>query len=189
MPPAVLPLKDLVRHMRQQRILLGLTQSQLAREANTSQSLVAKLENGRLNPSYETVRKLSETLDRLGRQEEPTATQLAQFAPVCANSDEPLADALARMKEHGYSQLPVIDNTGVPVGSLSERDLLKHLEAGARLQDIRQRPVAELMSGTFPTVAADTPRRTLVELLRGHDAVLVVKGGKLAGVVTRSDLW
>lgn len=185
----MLPLDELVRHLRQQRILLGLTQAQLAREAKTSQSLVAKLENGRLNPSYETVRKLSETLDRLSRREEPTATQLAQFAPVCAAADEPLGDALARMKEHGYSQLPVVDETGVPVGSLSERDVLEQIEAGQRLTDVRQRPVSDIMKGAFPTVAADTPRRTLVELLRGHDAVLVVRGGKLAGVVTRSDLW
>ena len=51
--------------------------------------------------------------------------------------------------------------------------------AWARAADGLERRVAE----------PATRRRTLVELLRDHEAVLVVREGRMVGVITKSDLW
>lgn len=184
----MLPLDDLVRHFRRQRRVLGLTQTALAQAAGTSQSLIAKLEQGRLNPSYETVRRVHDALQALQRKEEPVAQDLMQREPVSAGPHEPLHAVLARMKRHGYSQLPILDE-GRPVGSMSEGALLHHLERGADLDDLKSRPVAEVMQPAFPSVQPDASRRLLVELLRENEAVLVLRAGRLAGVITKSDLW
>lgn len=184
----MLPLAELARHIRRQRRLLGISQARLAADAGTSQSLIAKLEQGRLNPSYEAVRGILAALDRHLRTEEPVARQIMQVEPVYAQPEEPLGDALARMKSHGFSQLPVFDD-GTPVGSLSERCVLARLDQGARLEDLKIESVRRIMEGSFPVVDPTTSRRVLVELLREHAAVLVMDQGRLSGLVTKSDLW
>lgn len=184
----MLPLTDVVRQVRRTRITLGMTQADLAKESGTSQSLVAKLEKGRLNPSYEVVRRILEALDRLSATDEQTAGELMHGEPVFAEPAEPLGKALARMKEQGFSQLPVVDR-GQPVGSLSESAILDRIEKGADLEALKRQPVRFTMKASFPTVEPHTRRRTLVELLRDHEAVLVVREGRMVGVVTKSDLW
>jgi predicted transcriptional regulator len=184
----MLPLPELCKHIRRQRLLLGMTQAELAQAGGTSQSLIAKLEQGRLNPSYETVRRLYNALEQRGRAAEPTAQELMQQHPMTAAPDEPLRDALQRMKAQGYSQMPVLEQ-GRAVGSLSERAVLERIERGESIEDLRRRPVAEIMDGGFPTVEPTASRRMLVELLRENDAVLVVAAGRMVGVVTKSDLW
>ncbi|MEA3136549.1 MAG: hypothetical protein QOC71_830 [Thermoplasmata archaeon] len=184
----MLPLSDVVRQVRRSRILLGLTQAELAKESGTSQSLVAKLEKGRLNPSYEVVRRVTEALDRMAASDEESAGDLMHGTPIFAEPAEPLGKALDRMKSHGFSQLPVVDR-GQPVGSLSESAILDRIEKGADLDALKRQPVRLTMRPSFPTVEPDTRRRTLVELLRDHECVLVVREGRMVGVVTKSDLW
>jgi predicted transcriptional regulator len=184
----VLPLVQLGRDLRRRRAAAEMTQAELAEEAQVSQSLVAKLERGRLNPSYESVRRLLEALERAERRGEPRVADVMRKDPVVAEPGERLAAALERMKRRGYSQLPVVER-GAPIGSLSERILLDLLEAGASLEQARREPVRNVMGPGFPTVGPEAPRRAAVELLRDHDAVLVVEGGRLVGVVTKSDLW
>lgn len=184
----MLPLEEMVRHIRRQRRLLDMTQMDLAKASGTSQSFIAKLEKGRLNPGYESVRRIHEALEEARLAEEDRAEDLMQRRPFQVAPFERVGVALAHMKQHGFSQLPVIDD-GVPVGSLSESQLLRRIEAGEDLESLKRAPVADVMGGTFPTVAPDARRHTLVELLRDNEAVLVMDGGRLVGVVTKSDLW
>jgi predicted transcriptional regulator len=183
----VLPLEDVVRQIRRSRLQADLTQADLAKAAGTSQSLIAKLERGRLNPSYEVVRKLLETLDRLATDHEPSAGDLMNAQPIFAEPSEALGKALDRMKKHGYSQLPVVDR-GQPVGSVSESAILGLIERGSELDALRRQPVRLSMGSGFPTVEPETRKRTVVELLKDHDAVLVVREGKLVGLVTKTDI-
>ncbi|MHB8633936.1 MAG: CBS domain-containing protein [Thermoplasmatota archaeon] len=184
----MLPLQEVVRQVRRQRILLGLTQAELARAAGTSQSLVAKLERGRLNPSYEVVRRLLEEIDSRAQAEEPTAGDLMHKDPVWVEPTERLGRALEKMKRHGFSQLPVVEQ-GQAVGSVSERAILERIEGGEEIETLKHQPVRLAMGPAFPTVDASTRKRVVMEILRDQDAVLVVRGGRLAGVVTKSDLW
>lgn len=183
----MLPLTEVVRQIRRSRIQYDLTQAELAKAAGTSQSLIAKLERGRLNPSYEVVRKILETLDRMASDQDPTAGDLMNKQPIFADPAEALGKALDRMKQHGYSQLPVVDR-GQPVGSISESTILERLEQGAELDSLRRQAVRLTMKAGFPTVEPHTRKRTLVELLKDQDAVLVVREGKLVGVVTKTDI-
>lgn len=184
----MLPLSEVVQQVRRTRLQLDLTQADLAKAAGTSQSLIAKLERNRLSPSYEVVRKVLDALERLSAADESCAQDLMRGRPVVADPAEPLGKALARMKQNGFSQLPVVDR-GQPVGSLSESAVLEAIEQGAVLEDLKRRSVKQVMGPSFPTVPPQATRRLLVEMLRGNDAVLVVKEGRLVGVVTKPDLW
>ena len=51
----------------------GLTQAELARHAGVSQSLIAKVESGRIDPTYTKTKKIFETLNSLEKQKEVKA--------------------------------------------------------------------------------------------------------------------
>ena len=184
----MLPLPALCRHVRQQRLLLDMTQADLAKESGVSQSLIAKLERGRLNPSYESVRLVLDALERHQRVQEPTARELMHKDPWSATPGECVGDVLDRMKGHGISQLPVLERKR-PVGQVSEALVLEHMERGSSLANLKSMRVRDVMGAAMPSIGPETRRAVLVELLKGEPAALVVDAGEVIGVVTKSDLW
>ncbi|MCK4496763.1 MAG: helix-turn-helix domain-containing protein, partial [Candidatus Aenigmarchaeota archaeon] len=46
-----------IKSIKNRRKLLGLTQKDLAKQAGVSQSFIAKMESGRINPSYNHVKQ------------------------------------------------------------------------------------------------------------------------------------
>nr|WP_320670451.1 cystathionine beta-synthase [Patulibacter sp. DM4] len=98
--------------------------------------------------------------------------------------------AIALLHEHDVSQLPVVsphDEQAV-VGSIGERGLLRRAAADPGVLDAE---IGDVMEPPFPAVAADDPVREAVEILTGdqdRQALAVIADGRLAGLVTRSDL-
>jgi len=48
------------KQLKKIRVQLGITQSELAKAAGVSQSLIAKLESGLVDPSFSTMKSISE---------------------------------------------------------------------------------------------------------------------------------
>jgi len=114
--------------------------------------------------------------------------------------------------EKGISAVPVVDADGVPVGMVSEGDLigrdvnarearrdwwLEMLAEGAGLAQefldhvkAADRPVREVMVAPVITVGEGTPVQAIAELLetRRIKRVPVVRQGRIVGVVSRADL-
>jgi len=94
-------------------------------------------------------------------------------------------EAIALLRRHGISQLPVIEEGNV-VGSLRELTLARMLQSGA---DPRQVPVRDIMARPMPTVGDHVDVDEVYRLLSsGNSAVVVLHGGDIIGVVTRIDL-
>jgi cystathionine beta-synthase len=89
------------------------------------------------------------------------------------------------MKEHGISQLPVVDD-GKLVGIITESDLLAKLVDGrATLASA----VAEVMFRNVVTVKPSDDSSKLVEVFaKGMAALVVDDGGQLKGIITKMDL-
>ena len=67
---------ELARTLIEARSRAGLTQQQLAARMNTTQSVIARLESGRVQPSTQTLRRIAEaTGTRLRIQFEPSAAE------------------------------------------------------------------------------------------------------------------
>ena len=74
---ALAPEFDLARAVIEARAQAGLTQEQLARRMDTSQSVIARLESGRVRPSTQTLERLAAaTGTRVGISFELVVTQL-----------------------------------------------------------------------------------------------------------------
>jgi cystathionine beta-synthase len=104
---------------------------------------------------------------------------------VTATTGETVAATVARMKEHGISQLPVLED-GRVVGIVTESDLLgKLVEQHAGLESA----VAEVMHRNVETVPADADARVLRDVFDRERAALVVDGDRrLQGILTKIDL-
>ncbi len=130
-------------------------------------------ENGFSESAWETER-IEDVLRALPRRKIVTAT-----------SSDTVADSVMLMKEHGISQLPVVDD-GRLVGILTESDVLGKLVDGrASLSSA----VAEVMFRKVTTVKASDEASKLVGVFAGGMAGLVVDdAGKLTGLITKMDL-
>ena len=162
----------------------NLTQNQLAGLSGVSQSLIAKLESGLIDPSYGKFRKLHDVLTGINEKKEPKAGDVASTRIVSAGRNDLLVNAVKRMKKHGISQLPVREGTNL-VGLLAERDVIEIIHQGRDAGKLR---VSEAMGDAPPAVPLKTPLRIITELLRVSPLVVVTKNGKPSGVVTKADV-
>ena len=166
---------------------LGLTQSQLAKQAGVSQSYIAKLEAKKIEPSYTRVRAILEALQRLERSREARANEIMTKDVVGVQVCDKVQSAVKLMRGTGYSQLPVFDGER-SVGSLSESTIIDRIVDRKRGEVIADGLVSEIMDDAFPQVGEDAPVSLLTSLLRVYPAVLVSKKGEIAGIVTKADL-
>ena len=171
------------------RRALGLSQRELADRAGISQSAVAKIERGRANPSYAAARRLLEVLEAERHRREPSALVAEVRSPrvVAVPSTLDLEAAVAQMRKHGFSQLPVIDGRHA-VGSLTERGLTGQILSGKTPADFARLRVAAVMDPPFPTIDEKAPVYLAAALLQHYPAVLTTVRGQVHGIVTKSDL-
>jgi predicted transcriptional regulator len=176
-------LEDIAKKRRQ----LGLKQAELAKFAGVSQSLVAKLESGKIDSSYTKVKTIFDVLDRLETKTKIHEQKVVPTKVVGIQKDEPLAKVVQLMKDHGYSQIPVFKGKQ-SVGSISEKTILRQILAGKDLAQISKLPTEEIMEEAFPQVSEDAPLSLISNLLHTYSAVLVAKKGDVVGIITKADL-
>ncbi|MFQ5710364.1 MAG: CBS domain-containing protein [Candidatus Geothermarchaeales archaeon] len=176
-----------LRDIARMRKMLGLTQTDLARFSGVSQSLIAKIEAGKTDPSYSKAKALFDGLERLRLKETKRASDVMAKDVISIESDDPVEKAVKLMYEHAISQMPVFEG-GRVIGSVSEKILVKHVSEGLSIDELLKDKVGKVMGDPFPTVAEDTPVELLSSILGFYQAVLVTKKDKVMGIVTRSDL-
>ncbi|PIO05956.1 inosine-5-monophosphate dehydrogenase [Candidatus Micrarchaeota archaeon CG08_land_8_20_14_0_20_59_11] len=170
--------------IRKRRAALGMMQAELAKEAGVSQSLVAKLEAGRSDASYSRVRRI---LDALEAKEHATGLKARDAMSRRVRAIPPhekASGAVALMRKLGVSQLPVVEGESV-VGSISEEAVLALVERGANLA---QETIATVMEPPFPQIDEGAPLQAATALLMHEKAVLITRRGKIAGIITKSDV-
>ncbi len=170
------------------RKTLGLTQSRLAQLAGVSQSIIAKIESGTVDPSYSIVKKLVEALDRESVQtSRPRVSEIMSRPVISVSRTQLVRDAVELMRRRGYSQLPVFEGTR-SVGSISEKTILDRTARGEPLESLLNNRVRDIMESTLPIVNDDTPLDLVLGLLQGNYGVLVSKGENTIGILTKSDI-
>ena len=176
-------LEDIAKKRR----TLGLKQTDLAKLAGVSQSLIAKLESGKIDSSYTKVKMIFDVLDRLGAKTKIQEEKVVPNEVIGIQKDEPISKVVRLMKEHGYSQIPVFDGKQ-SVGSISEKTILRQILAGKDFDQISKLPTEEIMEEAFPQVSEDAPLSLISSLLQTYSAVLVARKGAVAGIITKADL-
>ena len=106
-------------------------------------------------------------------------------AIVSVSGGQTVRQALALMRLHDVSQLPVMDG-GNCVGSVADWSLSARSLEDTKLLDLT---VSQIMDPPFPVVDENQTADSVAKLLsKSNPAVLVRTNGHVTGIVTRSDL-
>ncbi len=155
----------------------------------SSQSLVAKIESNRVNPSYDVVKKIFEYLDRMEQPKIGLAKDVEKRDLVWIRRGEKIREAAEKMRQFGFSQLPVRDDREeICVGSLSERQIVQGILKEPDPKLFYDKLVSEVMQEQFPVVVESIPVNAVALLLQHSQAVLTARRGKIVGIITASDL-
>ena len=169
--------------LREKRQALNMTQSEIADRAGVSQPLIARIENGDVDPRLSTVARIVEVFET-AEEDVVTAGDLMSDEVVTVSPDDTVRDAVETMQEAQFSQLPVVED-GVPVGSTSDAMVAR---ARSETDDLPHARVGDIMGESFPTVSPGADITTVSRLLNHSSAVLVTREGKLAGIITDADV-
>ena len=160
---------------------LGMTQTDLAKRAGVSQSLVAKIESGKIDPTYTKTKKIFSALSDLEKKGEIKAEQLMTNRLIAIEPGKNIKEAIDKMKKSQISQLPVVQNENL-VGLVSESSILD------ALIEKKFEKVSEIMQEAPPIVSKNTGIQVISNLLKHFPIVIVSENGKLIGLITKSDL-
>lgn len=166
-----------IQEVRKNRKLAGLSQSELAGMVGISQSHLAKIEKGKVDPSYGLVTRLFDALEKAGKDE---CWRYMSKDVLTVSKGTEVKEIAQIMKEKGYSQVPVMDG-GRSVGLVTETAILATRKPYDRLlvEDVMLEPVL---------VPKETSYSSIVPLLAQFQAVLVTNKGKMVGIITNTDM-
>ena len=160
---------------------LRLTQTDLAKRANVSQSLIAKIESEKIDPTFTKTKKIFETLNDLENKEEIKADELMNKKIISVSPKDSIEDSVTKMKKFGISQMPVIENHNI-IGLVSESSLLNAFMSN------KSKKIMDIMEETPPMISKTASVRVVSNLLKHYPVVLVSESGKLIGLITKADL-
>jgi predicted transcriptional regulator len=159
---------------------VGMTQTDLAIEVGVSQSYIARLERGSLDPKLSVVTKILEVL--ITRQSK-TCAEIMTPDPVIVDARDQASHAVRLMQKHNFSQVPVLRGTQL-VGLVTERDIIRNLQ-----HNMSELSVQAVMSPEgVPMIDVITPIDIIVPLFQTYQAILIHNQGRIRGIITRSDL-
>lgn len=116
--------------------------------------------------------------------------------PETVQIGQKLSEVRATFRKLGFRHIPVMDKDTL-VGVLSETDLIRLVyddkNTDNRLQDAiidQQFTISEIMSKDLQTLPISSSVKDVAEILShsSYHSVLIVDAGKLAGIITSTDL-
>ncbi len=103
--------------------------------------------------------------------------------PVTISPEKTIRDAIAVMKHHEISGLPVLDGAGKILGILTERDIRFESKLDQSVADVMTKDLITAKQGTTLSKAKEILQKNRIEKL-----LIVNRSGKLAGMVTVRDI-
>lgn len=167
--------------VRKIRRHLGLTQHAFAKQAGISQSMVAKIESGNLDPTYSKVKQIENAVQTLTHQEEKKARDIMVSHVKTVKPKDKVTAVVKLMQEKGISQVPVVERKHV-IGIVSETSII------GKGEDLGGLTAGDVLTESPPLVGLDTPLGALKQLLQFYPCVLVKDKEELKGIITKTDL-
>jgi len=171
-----------ITQLKKIRRQLNLTQYEFAQKAGISQSMVAKVESGRLDPTYSNVKKIEQALELLTKNYEKEAKDIMIKNIISVNKDEKISNIIKLMNKYTISQLPVLEKDKV-IGLILESSILNK-----GLEDIKNLKAKDVMEEAPPIINKNAKLEVIKQLLRFYSLILIEDKGKLIGLITKSDL-
>lgn len=173
---------------------VGLTQAELGKRVGISQSLIARIERGKVNPSVATLRRILVVIEKERKVHSCVRDMLmwkrrtSKLPPLLSvNPNDKVRRAVFLMKRHAVSQLPVLMGKN-QVGSISERTIIQQLvSSGPNV--VFTKSVQEIMDLPFPTIdLSESVEIVFNQIAAGVEVLLVMDRDQPVGVITKIDV-
>ena len=167
--------------IKEERKKSGITQKKLASMTGVSTSMINQIESGRCKPSYDTAKKIFESLAKLEGQ-----TSARNAGDICSGKIIRLApsntvrEAGKKMHEKTIDQIPIFDENGLK--GLITIDIVNEYT------ERKDAKIKNVMNPKPPVIDFEFPANALSQLTRISGCVLVEKNSKIVGIITSSDL-
>ncbi|MBI5398313.1 helix-turn-helix domain-containing protein, partial [Candidatus Woesearchaeota archaeon] len=102
---------------------LGLTQTEFAKQAGVSQSLIAKIEAGNIDPTYSRVQQIFSAIERLSSEPQLCAKDVMNTHLVTVEPQAHVQQIAKLMNTKSISQIPVVEHRQI-VGMITEREIV-----------------------------------------------------------------
>ena len=120
-------------------------------------------------------------------EEKPTAGDLLKgkdLALVSVEAEEPVLNAIDRMRKHNIDQLPVMEN-GKPVGTITDARLFDAILEDA---EVRTQKVRVVMGPALPVIEPDAHLEDIAKRLGNGSPAVLVKMKDGFGIITKQDI-
>jgi predicted transcriptional regulator len=175
------------RQLKRIRTQLGFTQGALAEAAGVSQSIIAKIEAGSVDPTYKTLSAISRALNADTSKQGRKAADVMTSPVIGVQAGDKIKDCAELMKKMGFSQVPVFSGQRI-VGTITDSHIVSLLSEAKDPRKVLDEEVGNHIQPVFAVVGKDTPVQALYSLFRYLPAVLVGSGDKVEGIITKVDL-
>ena len=171
-----------ITKLKEIRRKLDLTQHEFAFKAGVSQSLIAKIEANKIDPTYSKVKKIENAIDSLSKHKEKEAKDIMIKNIILAKSEDKISKVIKLMNKYSISQLPVLEKDKV-IGLITESSILEKSLENANILKAK-----DLMIEAPPLISENTKISVVSSLLKYYPLILVSKKGGLKGLITKADL-
>jgi len=165
--------------LKKLRLEAKLTQKKLAELVGVSQAHIAKIEQGKVDPRLSTVNKILKVLTGSG---EKKCKDIMTCGVIFVKPSDSILKVSEIMVRYAISQVPVLKGSEV-VGTVTEESIIRKLGL-----NVAEEKVENVMDSPLPIVSEDTSINAIRPLLEKRQGVLVARGKKIVGIITRSDL-
>jgi predicted transcriptional regulator len=165
--------------IRDKRREKNINQTELGDRTGIDNSYISKIESGSTDKvSYKKIRLLVEELRDSPDEKDTPAKDICTEGIEWARPTDKRDDVVRTMTENDFSQLPVKNEDGEHVGSVTETGLIE--SEGDR--------VREFVQGKLPEVQPDSPREVVTELVKINPALLVKSDDNYIGIIAKTNL-
>ena len=167
--------------IKEERKKLNITQKKLADMTGVSTSMINQIESGRCKPSYNTAKKIFESLAKLeGQTTTRKAGDICSEKIVRLTPNDTINDAGKKMEEKKIDQIPIFDGNKLK-GLITINIVAENTEK-------KDTKIKNVMEPKPPVLDSETPANAVSQLTRISGCVLVEKNDNIIGIITATDI-
>ena len=179
---------ELAKEFKRRRNFLGYSQLKFAKLANLSQSIITKLENGKIDPTYSTILKIEKALSKEENISNVKAESIMNKNIISITINTKIFEALEIMRNNDFSQLIVFDKNNNIIGTIYEKTILDII---TKKVNIYTTAIEKFIEHPPIIVPKEYSASELSFIFQNKNTKFIVVGeqNKILGIITKSDLF
>ena len=165
------------------RTELGISQQHLSRVSGVSQSLIAKIENGQIEPTFSNALRLISALESMQKSLKKTADEIKRKSFVYAEENENLYLAIKKIRKSNSILLPVLKNNKC-IGLIDSVKLIDTVISSSDKEKELKKEIKKLELISPVIIPPQTSISLIIDLLKETPVLIVQDKDSTTGIIT-----